>query len=96
LSGWREALLQHADAVQEEPIEVELTVSIAGVPNSAGPPTRYTVSPAQHWRGIPNRFRDHQRYMVAESMALSFSGPPVADIKIYERGSATLAWRSRT
>ena len=103
LQGVREAIRQRLDAVRvPDMIEVPVKISFytAGEEPSADddsePGTPWPMMAETYFRGIPERFRDLERYVVKRTIRMSWhgTGPLSEDIKVYEVGTNALAWAS--
>jgi hypothetical protein len=102
LSGVREAIRQRLAATQKtEQIETLMTVTMAdGTPR--GDPIPYRISLAEHFRGVPARFKDRDRYDVQRVINLKWPNSPIADerpdeeIRVYEIATSALVWASRS
>ena len=92
LSGVREAIRQRLAATQKtEQIETLMTVTMAdGAP--CGDPVPYKISLAEHFRGVPARLHDPNRFRLERTISLEWGGPGRQDLTVRDVGSDALVW----
>ena len=96
LAGWREAIAQRLDALPApDTIDVPVIVGLAdGTPlDGGGPSAVWHMTASQYWHGIPQRFRDAERYAVERSIKLVIGSRQRNEtIRVREIGTGALAW----
>lgn len=96
LSGWREALHQRIDAARApDAIEVPIVVTLGGKA-LPGDPSVATFRPDDYFRGVPQRFRDTERFVVQRTVQLRFGQAPSHDaggkLEVRDRANGALVW----
>jgi hypothetical protein len=102
LEGVRDSIRARLTATQRsEEIKTSMVVTMAdGTP--CGDPIPYRISLAEHFRGVPARFKDRNLYAVQRAIDLKWPNSPVADerpdeeIRVYEIATRALVWASRS
>jgi hypothetical protein len=92
LSGLREAIMQRLDALPPEgTFRVPFVIAFAdGRPFSEA---MREITPTEYWEGVPQRFRDRERFTVIRTIALSLVGKGSTAIKVCDQTGA-LVWAS--
>jgi hypothetical protein len=92
-------LAQRIEAVEHpDPIEVRIVLTWPdGTPASPAwlgeDEVTMLETPEQHWRGIPVRFRDRDKYRVQRTTVLGLGNAGQANtVKLYESATGTLVW----
>jgi len=92
LSGLREAIVQRLDAQPKaQALEVSVVVTDAGG-KYLGSGRTFQLDPVAYWQGVPQRYRNPNRFIVQRTIALGF--PPAVErtkLKVYEAGGG-LIW----
>jgi hypothetical protein len=102
LEGVRDSIRARLTATQRsEQIETSMVVTTAdGTPR--GEPIPYTISLAEHFRGVPARYKDRDRYAIQRVISLKWPNSPIVDelpdeeIRVYETATSALVWASRS
>lgn len=102
LEGVRDSIRARLTATQRsEEVKTSMTVAMAdGAPT--GDPIPYTISLAEHFRGVPAGYKVRNLYAVQRVIRLKWPNSPIADerpdeeIRVDEIATNALVWGSRS
>jgi hypothetical protein len=102
LEGVRDSIRARLTATQRlEEVKTSMTVAMAdGAPT--GDPIPYTISLAEHFRGVPAGYKVRNLYAVQRVIRLKWPNSPIADerpdeeIRVDEIATNALVWASRS
>jgi len=97
LAGHREAVRLRLEAVKAPGvIDVPVVVTMAdGTPVSGEQAGSWRVTTEQYFRGVPQRYRDPERFIVRRKVELQwpeFGRETVQEVKVYEVETGALVW----